>query len=156
MMLTLVLSNISIAQAETIKYEKYKKFKYVYADWKSVNIKYYTGKKSNISIPEKINGIKVRYVNLIKAKNLKKINISRYVKGVDLSGNRKLKKVTISSKNKYLSVSNNMVLNKKKTKLLSVLGGYDEIIIPKTVKKIGNCSFYRSKVKKITITKMLI
>lgn len=153
MMLMLVSSNIAMAQAETIEYEKYKNFKYVYADWKSINIKYYIGKKSNVSIPEKINGKKVRYVYLIKAKNLKNIKLSRYVKDAHLARNEKLKKVTVSKKNKYLSVKNNIVLNKKKTKLLSVLGGYDEIVIPKTVKKVGNCSFYGSKVKKVIITK---
>lgn len=153
MVLILVFSNIHTTQAATIRYNKYKNFKYEYFDRKSIDIKYYTGKKSTVTIPEKIKGKKVRYVYLIRAKHLKKIKLSRYVKDVTLSRNRNLKKVTISKKNKYLSVKNNMVLNKKKTKLVSVLGGYEEITVPITVKKIGNSSFFDSKIKKLTITK---
>lgn len=153
MMLILVFSNIHTTQATTIKYKRYKNFKYEHYDHKSIDIKYYTGKKSTVTIPEKIKGKKVRYVYLIKAKHLKKIKLSRYVKNVNLSKSRKLKKVTINKKNKYLCVKDNIVLNKKKTKLVSVLGGYDEIIVPITVKKIVTSSFYCSKVKKLTITK---
>ena len=153
MMLILVFSNIHTTQAATIKYHKYKNLKYEHYDRKSIDIKCYTGKKSTVTIPEKIKGKKVRYVYLIKAKHLKKIKLSKYVKDVNLSRNRKLKKVTINKKNKYLCVKNNIVLNKKKTKLVSFLGGYEEIIVPITVRKIGNCSFYDSKIKKLTITK---
>ena len=153
MMLILVLSNVPITQAATIKYKRYKNFKYEFFDYKSIGIRYYTGKKSTVTIPEKIKEKKVRYVFLIKAKNFKKIKLSSYVKDVHLARNRKLKKVTINKKNKYLCVKNNIVLNKKKTKLVSVLGGYDEITVPMTVKRLGNSSFCGSKIKKLTITK---
>lgn len=153
MMLALVLFNVSTTQAEVIRYKKYKNFSYEKYDRWSIEIKQYNGKKSRATIPEKIKGKKVRYVYLEKAKNLKKIKISRYVKDVCLSKNRRLTKVIISKKNKYLSTKNNMVLNKKKTKLISVLGGYEEIKVPKTVKTMETSSFYCSKVKKVEITK---
>lgn len=153
MMLVVMVSNVIPVNAEGYSYEKYKKFKYEYFDETSISIRYYTGKKAKVTIPEKIKGTKVRHVNLIRAKNLKSIKISRYVKDVCLSRNEKLKKVTISKKNKYLSVKNNMVLNKKKTKLVSVLGGYEKIVIPTCVKTITTGSFYHSKVKRVIITK---
>jgi hypothetical protein len=118
-----------------------------------VSIKYYIWKKSKAVVPTKIKGKKVVLVNLTRAKGLKQIRIPRYVKLIDLAGNKSLVKATISKKNKYFSVKNNMILNKKKTKLVSILGGYDEIRIPETVKVVGGYSFFRSKVKKVTITK---
>lgn len=153
MTLVLIISCTASAQAEIIHYKKYKNFRYNKFDYKSINIRYYTGKKTKVTVPEKIKGIKVRYVDLIRAKNLKSIKLSRYVKSAGLSRNKLLKKVSVSKQNKYLSVKNNMVLNKKKTKLISVLGGYDEIRIPESVKIVGNGSFYHSKARKVTITK---
>ena len=153
MTLVLIIFCTAPTQAEVLHYKKYKNFKYEKFDYKSINIRYYIGKKKKVFIPEKIKGIKVRHVNLIRAKYLKEIKISRYVKDVCLSRNKQLKKVTISKKNKYLCVKNNIVLNKKKTKLISVLGGFDEIQVPKSVKRIENGSFYRSKVHKVVITK---
>lgn len=153
-MVLVLLSTYSMsAQAEVISYKKYKDFKYTKPAYNEISIKIYNGKKIKAVVPEKIKGIKVTCVNLVRAKNLKQIKLSRYVKDACLSKNKALKKVTLSKKNKYLSVKNNMVLNKKKTKLISVLGGYDEIKTPQCVKIVGNCSFYESKVKKVTITK---
>ena len=43
----------------------------------------------------------------------------------------------ISKKNKYLSVENNIVLNKEKTELKNVLGGYN---------KITKLNFYTNKI----------
>lgn len=103
MTLVLIISCTASTQAEIIHYKKYKNFKYVMSDY-AVAIKYYNGKKAKATIPEKIKGVKVRYVKLIRAKYLKEIKLSRYVKEVSLSGNKRLKKVTISKNNKYLCV----------------------------------------------------
>lgn len=153
MTLVLIISCTASTQAEVIHYKKYKNFKYLMSAYNAIAIKYYNGKKAKVTIPEKIKGVKVRYVKLTRAKYMKEIKISRYVKEVRLSGNKQLKKVTISKKNKYLCDKNNMVLNKKKTKLMSVLGGYDEIKTPKTVKTLEINSFSRSKVTKVVLTK---
>jgi hypothetical protein len=148
-----MVSCFTNTSAEGINYYKYKNFKYTDFDYKSVAIKYYIGKKAKAVVPTKIKGKKVVLVNLTRAKGLKQIRIPRYVKFIDLAGNRSLVKVTISKKNKNFSVKNNMILNKKKTKLVSVLGGYEEIRIPETVKTVNGYSFFRSKVKKVIITK---
>jgi hypothetical protein len=152
MSLVMVMSTTITNKAEIIKYKKYKDFKYTTFDYKSVGIYYYVGKKKKVIVPTKIKGKKVVSVSLIRAKNLKQIKIPRYVKYIDLAGNKSLVKVTISKKNKYLSVTNNMVLNKKKTKLISVLGGYEEIRVPKTVKTLAGYAFDRSKVTRIIMT----
>ena len=153
MALILLVSSGLPVRGEVIHYKRYKDFKYIKSDYKSINVRYYIGKKKKVSIPEKIKGLKVRYVYLIRAKSLKKIRLSRYVKDANLSKNRNLRRVTVDKRNKYLCVKNNMILNKKKTKLMSVLGGYETIKIPKCVKRLKNCSFYWSKVKKVIITK---
>ena len=153
MALILLVSSGLPVRGEVIHYKRYKDFKYEKTDDKSVTIRYYTGKKKQVSVPEKIRGLKVRYLHLIRAKSLKKIRLSRYVKDALLSRNKNLRKVTIDKRNKYLCVKNNMILNKKKTKLISILGGYEKIKIPKCVKRLKNCSFYWSKVKKVIITK---
>ena len=153
MALILLVSSGLPVRGEIIHYKRYKDFKYIKSDYKSINVRYYIGKNKKVSIPEKIKGLKVRYVYLIRAKSLKKIRLSRYVKDANLSKNRNLCRVTVDKRNKYLCVKNNMILNKKKTKLMSVLGGYETIKIPKCVKRLKNCSFYWSKVKKVIITK---
>ena len=147
MALILLVSSGLPVRGEIIHYKRYKDFKYIKSDYKSINVRYYIGKKKKVSIPEKIKGLKVRYLHLIRAKSLKKIRLSRYVKDALLSRNKNLRKVTKDKRNKYLCVKNNMILNKKKTKLISILGGYEKI------KRVNNCSVYWSKVKKVSITK---
>ena len=152
--MAMILSLISVSplQAAGYDYQKTKNFKYRFLDDYSLTINYYLGKKTKIKIPEKIKGKRVRFVFLNRAKNLKEIKIPRYVEEVDLGSIKTLKKVKISKKNKYLSVENNIVLNKEKTELKNVLGGYNKITVPKTVKKIGIGAFYRARVKKVIIT----
>ena len=153
MVMILSLSTFINIYAEEVNWEKYKSFKYTEMTDTEVGIFYYNGKKTKITIPAKIKGLKVSTVNILKAKGLKSIKLSRYVKIVYLAKNRTLKKVTVDKKNKYLSVKNNMVLNKKGTKLKTVLGGYDEITVPKSVKTVEVASFSGSKVKKVTFQK---
>lgn len=152
MALILSVSCILSAQAEGYNYKKYKNLKYRLFEENALCVEYYTGKKTKVTIPAKIKGTKVRFVFLNNAKNLKEIRIPRYVKEVDLGAIKTLKKIKISKKNKYLSVENNIVLNKDKTIQQNVLGGYNVITVPKTVKILGRSAFYRSKVKKIVIT----
>lgn len=152
MALILSVSSILPVQAEIHYYEKYKGFKYRFFEENSLCIEYYQGKKSKVKVPAKINGTKVRFLFLKKAKNVKEIRIPRYVKYVELGGIKTLKKVKVSKKNKYLSVTDNIVLNKKKTKMVGVLGGYSKITVPKTVKTIKGGAFYSSRVKKVIIT----
>lgn len=151
--ITLIIMSFTSIHAASLDLKKYGNFKCQDAMYGSVSIRYYTGKKTSISIPEKLGGRKVTGISLLKASNVKKIKLSKYIKNVCLSRNRSLKKVTIDKENKYISVKNNIVLNKKKTKLLSVLGGYEDITVPKTVKILENGSFFKSKVKKVTIYK---
>ena len=153
MVMILSLSTFINIYAEEVNWEKYKSFKYTEMTDTEVGIFYYNGKKTKITIPAKIKGLKVSTVNILKAKGLKSIKLSRYVKIVYLAKNRTLKKVTVDKKNKYLSVKNNMVLNKKGTRLKTVLGGYDEIVVPKSVKKVDRYSFGDSKIKKVTFQK---
>lgn len=152
MAVIMAVSCCGTANAEVIVYKKYKDFKYV-REGKWAGIYYYNGKKSKAVVPAKIKGVKVDSVNLIRAKGLKRIRLPRYAKHIGLSEIPSLKKVTVDPKNKYLSVKNNMVLNKKKTRLVSVLGGYEVIKIPKTVKTLESASFYKSNIKKVIITK---
>lgn len=151
--MVLLVGNISTVYAEGQNYKRYKNYTYKKTTYKSISVKFYRGKKKSITIPEKIKKIKVTSVDLIRAKGVKKIKIPRYVKTVCLSGNKSLKKVTIDKRNKYLTVVNNCVLNKKKTKLISVLGGYKEIRVPETVKIIDGLPFLRSDASKIIFTK---
>lgn len=152
--MAMILSLISVSplQAEGYDYKKYKNFKYRFIDDDAILIEYYLGKKSKIKVPEKIKGIKVKYVFLKRAKNVKEITIPRYVKDVGLGSIKTLKKIKISKKNKYLSVKNDVVFNKKKTVLVNVLGGYNVITVPETVKKLDIGSFRNSRVKKVIIT----
>lgn len=154
MIMTLILSLSSIlpVQAEIHYYEKYKGFKYRLSEVDWLCIEYYTGKKTKVKVPAKIKGTKVREIYLKKAKNLKEITIPRYVKYVELGRIKTLKKVKVSKKNKYLSVTDNIVLNKNKTKMIGVLGGYSKITVPKTVTTIKGNAFYDSRVKKVIIT----
>lgn len=153
-LMAMVLSLISILsiQAEGRDYKKYKNFKYRFIDDDAILVEYYLGKKTKIKVPEKINGIKVKYIDLERAKNVKEITIPRYVEDVSLGSIKTLKKVKVSKKSKYLSVENNIVLNKKKTVLINVLGGYNTIVVPKTVKTLDIGSFRYAKVKKVVIT----
>ena len=146
----ITISSTMITDAEGINYKTCNGFRYN-VDGKEIN--YYVGKKTTATIPAKIEGEKVRDVFLYKAPNLKKLKVSRYVKTIVVARNKKLKKVTIDKRNKYITVSNNCILNKKKTKLLSVLGGYKEIRVPETVKVIDGTPFLGSNVSKIIITK---
>ena len=149
----LLVGSVSNVYAGGHDYKRFKKYTYEKTSYKSIAINFYRGKKKSIVIPEKIKKIKVTCVDLFRAKGVKKIKIPRYVKDVCLSRNKSLKKVTIDKRNKYITVSNNCILNKKKTKLLSVLGGYKEIRIPETVKVIDGTPFLGSNVSKIIITK---
>ena len=151
--IVLSLSVFMNVSAEDIYLEKYKTFEYSQSYDNKVGIFKYNGKKSKITVPAKIKGLKVRTVNLLKAKNLKTIKLSRYVKIVYLAKIKTLKKVKVDKRNKYLSVKNNMVLNKKGTRLITVLGGYDKITVPKSVKTVDVASFADSKVKKVTFQK---
>lgn len=153
MTVIMAVSCSGTANGEVIVYKKYKDFKYVREGDDQIGIYYYNGKKSKAVVPAKIKGVKVDTVNLIRAKGLKRIRLSRYVKYTYLAKVRSLKKVTVDPRNKHLSVKNNMVLNKKKTKLISVLGGYDVIRIPETVRTMEVASFYKSNIKKVIITK---
>lgn len=154
LMMVLILSILCISptQAEGYNYNKYKNFKYRFVEEDALCIDYYLGKKSKVTVPAKIKGIKVRFIFLKKAKNLKEIKIPRYVDTVDLGSVKTLKRVKVSKKNKYLSVTDNIILNKKKTKTIGILGGYNTITVPKTVKTLGTGSFCRSRVKKVIIT----
>lgn len=153
MTVIMAVSCSGTANAEVIVYKKYKDFKYVREGDDQIGIYYYNGKKSKAVVPAKIKGIKVKIVSLTRAKGLKRIRLPRYAKHIGLSEIPSLKKVTVDPRNKYLSVKNNMVLNKKKTKLISVLGGYDVIRIPETVRTMEVASFYKSNIKKVIITK---
>lgn len=153
MIIILCLSAFTNANAEDIYLEKYKSFEYTQYYDNKVGIFKYNGKKTKVTIPAKIKGLKVSTVSLLKAKNLKSIKLSRYVKIAYLAEIKTLKKVKVDKRNKYLSVKNNMVLNKKGTRLVTVLGGYDKITVPKSVKIVDVASFADSKVKKVTFQK---
>ena len=153
LVMSLTLSSTLLVYGEGHNYIKYKNFKYEKTSYKEMTAYYYVGKNAKGQIAEKVKGIKVRRVYLKKAKNLKELEISRYVSDIDLAGNKKLKKVKVNKNNKYLSVKNNMVLNKKQTKLLSALGGYTEFEIPDSVTYIERYAFNRSNTKKIVVSK---
>lgn len=58
MTLVLIISCTASTQVEVLHYKKYKNFKYEKFDYKSINIRYYIGKK--VFIPEKNQGNKSR------------------------------------------------------------------------------------------------
>lgn len=146
----ITISSTMITDAEGINYKTCNGFRYN-VDGKEIN--YYVGKKTTATIPAKIEGEKVRDVFLYKAPNLKKLKVSRYVKTIVVARNKKLKKVTIDKKNKYLCVKQKTILNKKKTKMLSALGGYKVITVPDSVEKITVGALENVNLKKIIFGK---
>ena len=64
MVMILSLSTFINIYAEEVNWEKYKSFKYTEMTDTEVGIFYYNGKKTKITIPAKIKGLKVSTVNI--------------------------------------------------------------------------------------------
>lgn len=117
----------------------------------------YKGTKREITIPKKIDGIKVTQVwSLSKAKNLQTLHIPN---GVEITHAivtaPKLKKITVRKDNKEYSVKNNALLNKKGTVLLSYPGGYSTLKVPDSVTKIEGSAFFGAKFRAVQFGKKL-
>lgn len=162
MVLSLAIAAFPImGNAAGITYNKYKDF--VYTDYNAlsdgtteevVRVTNYKGKKTKITVPAEINGKKVTVMNGFKnAKKVKSIHIPKYVMMVRVSELPNLKKVTISKENKWFTVKNNLILNKKKTVLISSPGGKNNPTIPNSVKRIGHLAFVDSTIKKVMLGK---
>ena len=117
----------------------------------------YKGTKTEVTIPTKIDGMRVtEVISLSKAKNLKILHIPN---GVDvhfaLADAPKLKKITVRKDNKKYSAKNNALLNKKGTILMGYPGGYSIVKVPDCVTKINVQAFYGSKFKSVKSGKKL-
>lgn len=113
----------------------------------------YVGDKKELTIPTKIDGMKVaEVVSLSRAKNLRTLHIPNGVKvHWALARAPKLKKITVLPSNRRYSVKNNALLNKKGTTLMGYPGGYSTLKVPDSVVRIdGN---FNSKLKKIKLGK---
>ncbi len=107
----------------------------------SLTILNYKGRKRELTIPKKIDGMKVGSVySLSKAKNLRTLHIPNGVMFTSsaLATAPKLKKITVSKSNRMYSVKNNALLNKKGSVLIDYPGGYSVLRVPGSVTRIGS------------------
>lgn len=109
-------------------------------DCSQLTIYNYKGSKRELTIPTKINGIKVKWVySLSKAKNLRTLHIPDGVEvHYALSAAPKLRKITVSKSNRRYSVKDNALLNKAGTVLMGYPGGYSTLKVPNGVTRIGS------------------
>lgn len=124
-------------------------FKYNSHVKRHVYIINYVGKKRNVTIPKKVDGLKVKSMDGFG--RIEKLHIPAGVEVSNLPYAKKLKKITVSKKHKKYSVRNNLLLNKKRTTLISSLKNNKNPIIPKSVKRIGDKAFASSKIKEFTL-----
>lgn len=114
----------------------------------------YVGDKKELTIPTKIDGMKVaEVVSLSRAKNLRTLHIPNGVKvHWALARAPKLKKITVLPSNRRYSVKNNALLNKKGTTLMGYPGGCSTLKMPDSVERIGE-TFGGSRFRKIMFGK---
>lgn len=132
------------SRAEIIETRTWNGFVYIsesgFSDDARLEIINYKGTKRELTIPTRINGMRVQGVYSLRgAKNLRTLHIPNGVEAdAALTDAPKLKKITVSKSNKRYSVKGNALLNKKGTVLLGYPGGYSTLRIPNSVTRIRN------------------
>lgn len=153
MIVLILISAFSMpASAYGITYYKYKGFVYTDDDVtskNSVRITNYKGKKTKVTIPTKIKGKKVQSISGYG--KIKQLHIPNGIDVLYIAKAKNLKKITVSKTNKKYSVKNNLLLNKNKTVLYGCPRGNSNPKIPSTVKTIDGRAFYGAKFKEITL-----
>ncbi len=114
----------------------------------------YVGDKTNLVIPETIDGYTVRWVySLSKAKKVKSVTIPKTVEDICISDAPKLTKVSVAKDNPKYSAKGSFLLSKDGKTLLSCAGGIVDVKkIPDSVTTIES-AFNGSKVGSVKLGK---
>lgn len=122
-------------------------------------IYYYNGEDKKISVPEKIDGYNVEYIEYSgfgDRQNLEYIELPstlEYISPGAFDMSLKLTEIAISSSNKYYTCSEGVLYNKDMTTLIAFPAGKSgAFTVPKTVVTIGEMAFYSCY--KLTTVKM--
>lgn len=147
----LVPGTCQVSHAEVIRRYYYKGIGYEKSEegGGKIDVKYYKGKRKEVTVPKKIRGKTVQgiYVNG-KARNMKILHIPNDVEVNYLTNAVDLEKITVKRSNRKYAVKNNLLLSRNKKTLLSVPGGIKKVRIPDCVRKIGDQAFYEFKLHK--------
>ncbi len=116
----------------------------------SIAIFYYYGKDKKISIPDKIDGYPVTYLEYSSfgdSQTLEYVELPASVEYISpgiFDSSLKLKEIAISSSNKYYTCSDGVLYNKDMTALLICPAGRSgSFTVPKSVVSISELAFYR-------------
>ena len=152
LVLIIVISCFSVvASSAGMNYKRYNGFVYSDFDAKDgyVIITNYKGSKERVTIPTKIKGKKVQCMTHYG--KIKYLHIPDGVEALYIAKAKNLKKVTVSKTHKKYTVKNNLLLNKKKTILYGCPRANTNPKIPKSVKVIASDAFFGAKIKSIKL-----
>lgn len=128
------------------------KFKYEVLKNKTVKITKYTGSAETLTIPEKLGGYPVAYLDCDwYSEKTKVLNLPYTLTDYYELGGNKLKAINVDTDNKKFSSQDGVLFNKKKTKLLQFPRAKSVNVynVPNTVKEIAVSAFEASKIKGI-------
>ena len=141
------------ATAEGVTHKNYNGFVYCKSEAKGLKIVNYKGNKTEIDIPEEIDGIDVTEINMKKCKGVTSISIPEDVNFIRISKMVDLKKVEIDEDNEHFIVKNNLVYGKSGKWLRSVPGGLKTVKTAVSTTKICHGALLCAQVKKVVLTK---
>ncbi len=127
----------------------YKGFVYTNEYGDRIEIVNYKGKKTKVTIPKKIKGIKVW--RIYKYGNIEQLHIPDGIEALYLSKAKKLKKITVNKTNEKYAVKNRLLVSKDGTIVYGCPGAITKPKIPKAVTTIGESAFEGTSIKKITL-----
>ena len=137
------------ALSEISAFAKNNEYEYYSADNKTIMIAQYTGTKTKITIPDKIDNKKVTVISGLGSK-VKEVTIGKNITHIEdfaFIDAKSLKKITVNKNNENYSSKDGILYNKKGTKLLVYPASKsgEKFISSKKVTSIGNNAFTNSK-----------
>lgn len=138
-----------ISEAKTIGY-----FKFEVTKNKTIRITKYTGYAETLTIPEKLGGYPVTYLDCDwYSEKTKVLNLPSTLSDYYELGGNKLSAINVDTDNKKFSSQDGVLFNKKETKLLQfprakLVNIYN---VPDTVKEIAASAFRASNIKEVNL-----